>query len=119
MAKERSKIREIFLTHNKGAFSIFKKQGYSRKDYNFEDLSQLRHLLSNEKARILEVIKSQNPSSIYELAKKLGRNFKAVNDDIKLLKKFGFIDLKEEQTKKRKRFKPIIVVDTLDIHFKL
>ncbi|MFZ1970902.1 MAG: HTH domain-containing protein [Candidatus Nanoarchaeia archaeon] len=119
MAKEKSKIKEIFLTYNKGAFSLFKKPGYSRKDYNFEDLSQLRHLLSNEKARILEVIKSQNPSSIYELAKKLGRNFKAVNDDVKLLKKFGFIDLKEELTKKRKRFRPIIVVDTLDIHFTL
>ena len=100
MAKERSKIREIFLIRNKGAFSLFKKPGYSRKDYNFEDLSQLRHLLSNEKARILEVIKSQNPSSIYELAKKLGRNFKAVNDDIKLLKKFGFVELKEEQLRK-------------------
>jgi predicted transcriptional regulator len=119
MAQTKSKIKEIFLTHSKGAFSIFKKPGYSRKDYNFDDLSQLRHLLSNEKARILDVIKSQNPSSIYELARKLGRNFKAVNDDVKLLKKFGFIELKEEQTKKRKRFKPIIVVDTLDVHFKL
>jgi predicted transcriptional regulator len=117
MAKEKTKIREISIIQSKGAFSIF-KPGVS-KNYNFEDVSSLRQILSNEKARILNTIKTKNPSSIYELAKQLGRNFKAVSDDIKLLKKFGFIDLKEEYSKKRKRLRPVIVVDTLNILVKL
>lgn len=117
MAKERTK--EISIVQSKGAFSLFRKQGSSRKDYNFGDISSLRHVLSNEKARILNVIKAENPSSIYDLAKKLGRGFKSVSDDLSLLKKFGFITLKEEKTKNRKRLKPIIVVDTLTIHFKM
>ena len=117
MAREREKIKEISIVQSRGAFSIFKPS--ISKNYPLEDVSSLRRILSNEKARILNAIKTQNPSSIYELAKKLGRSFKAVNDDVKLLKKFGFIELKEERSKNRKRLRPVIVVDTLNIWVKL
>jgi len=115
----KTKIREITITQSKGAFSIFKKPGTSKKDYDFSGVLALRQLLSNEKARILNVIKNQKPKSIYDLAKKLGRGFKSVNDDLKLLERFGFIELTEEKTKKRIRHKPEIVVDTITIHLKV
>lgn len=117
MAK--SKIREITITESKGAFSIFRKPKNSKKGYDFEGILALRQLLSNEKARILHVIKTQKPKSIYDLAKKLGRGFKSVNDDIKLLERFGFIELIEEKTKNRIRHRPEIVVDTITIHLKV
>ncbi len=117
MAK--SKIREITITESKGVFSMFKKPKNSKKGYDFEGILALRQLLSNEKARILHVIKTQNPKSIYDLAKKLGRGFKSVNDDIKLLERFGFIELIEEKTKNRIRHRPEIVVDTITIHLKV
>ena len=117
MAK--TKEREITITESKGVFSIFKKQELSKKDYDFEGVSALRQLLSNEKARILHTIKAQKPNSIYDLAKKLGRGFKSVNDDIKLLERFGFIELIEEKTKNRIRHKPEIVIDTITIHLKV
>ncbi len=117
MAK--SKIREITISQSRGAFSIFRGQGISKKDYDFEGLASLRHLLSNEKARILHVVKTQDPGSIYDLAKKLGRSFKSVSDDIKLLERFGFIEFVEEKTKNRIRHKPEIVVDTITIHIKV
>ena len=117
MAK--TKTREITIKESKGAFSILKKAGTSKKDFDFESLLSLRQLLSNEKARILDVIKTKNPPSIYDLAKKLGRGFKSVNDDIKLLQRFGFIDLVQEKTKNRIRHKPVIVVDTITIHFNI
>lgn len=117
MAK--TKIREITITESKGAFSVFKKPKTSKKDYNFEGILALRQLLSNEKARILHAIKTQKPHSIYDLAKKLGRGFKSVNDDIKLLERFGFIELIEEKTKNRKRYRPEIIVDTITIHLKI
>lgn len=115
----RTKTREITIKQSKGAFSIFKKKGFSKKDYDFEGLSVMRQLLSNEKARLLHVIKTQQPGSIYELAKKLGRSFKAVMDDVKLLERFGFIELIEEKTKKRIRHKPVIVVDTIIINMNI
>ena len=114
-----SKTREISITESKGAFSIFKKHGTSKEDFDFSGMLALRQLLSNEKARILHVIKNQKPSSIYDLAKKLSRSFKSVNDDIKLLDRFGFIELIEEKTKNRIRHKPIVIIDSVTIHLKI
>ncbi len=115
----RTKTREVTITGDKGAFSFFKKKGTSKKDYDFEGVLALRQLLSNEKARILHVIKAKQPKSIYDLAKQLERGFKSVNDDIKLLERFGFIELIEEKTKNRIRHRPEIVVDTITIHLKV
>ena len=115
----KTKTREITIVQSKGAFAIFKKSGSSKSDYDFEGLSILRQLLSNEKARILHAIKTQNPNSIYDLAKKLGRNFKSVNDDIRLLERLGFVEMAREKTKNRIRHRPEIVVDTITIHVKI
>jgi len=115
----KTKIREITLIESKGGFSLFKKTDTSKENYDFSGVSALRQVLSNEKARILNTIKTQKPKSIYELAKKLGRSFKSVNDDIRLLERFGFIDLIKEKTKNRVRLRPEIVVDTVTIHLKV
>ncbi len=121
MAKQkgRKRIREITITQDKGTLSLFKKSGTSKKEYDFASIQALRQLLSNEKVRLLHVIKTKKPISIYDLAKKLERSFKSVNDDVKLLERFGFIDLIEEKTKKRIRLRPEIVVDTMVITFKI
>lgn len=119
MPKEKSKIQEISIVQNKGTFSLFKKPGSSKPEYNIRELSDLRHLFSKEKAKLLHVVKTRNPSSIYELSKILERNFRSVSDDVHLLKKFGFLELKPETTKKRKRLKPVVAIDTLDIKIKL
>lgn len=116
MAK--SKTIEITIT-DKGTFSLFKKTKESKEDYDFSGILALRQILSNEKARILHTIKTQKPNSIYELAKKLGRGFKSVNDDVKILKRFGFIELIEENIKNRKRYKPQLIADSLILHLKI
>lgn len=121
MAKEKikKKIREITIKQSKGKFSIFGKSSGNKKSYDFSGVLALRQLLSNEKARILDVIKTEHPSSIYNLAKKLGRNFKSVSDDIKLLERFGFIELVSEKTKNRRRYVPKINVDMITINLKI
>lgn len=114
-----TKIREITITESKGVFSILKKQGIAKEDYDFNGISAVRQVLSNEKARMINVIKTQNPKSIYELAKRLGRSFKSVKQDITLLKRLGFIDLIKESHKNRARLRPIVVVDTMILQIKL
>jgi predicted transcriptional regulator len=116
----RTKTREITIAESKGAFYIFKRQSTSKEEYDFSSISALRQLLSNEKARILDVIKLKKPKSVYQLAKVLGRSFKSVSDDIKLLERFGFIELSKEKTKGgRISHKPEIVVDQITINFKV
>ena len=113
------KKREILIKESKGTFSIFSKSGISKKDYNFDGISALRQVLSNEKARILDVLKTRKPGSLYELAKILDRPFKAVFDDAKLLERVGFIDLIEEKTKKRIRHRPELIVDSIVFEIKI
>jgi predicted transcriptional regulator len=111
--------REITLKESKGTFSLFKKSAKDKSNYDFSGISSLRQLLTKEKARILDVIKNEKPASLYDLAKKLGRNFKAVHDDIKLLERFGFIEIVEEKTKNRTRHRPKIITDLVTIHIKI
>ncbi|MBI2044467.1 MarR family transcriptional regulator [Candidatus Pacearchaeota archaeon] len=115
----RTKTREITITESKGTFSIFKNPFSSKESFDFEGIHVLRQLLNNEKARILHIIKYEKPKSIYELAKKLGRNFKSVSDDVKLLERFGFVEFLPESTKKRRRLRPVVVVDTITVHFRV
>ena len=114
-----SKTREITITQSRGAFSMLKPSFLSKENYDFEGLSALRRLLSNERARLLHVLKTQKPVSIYALAKKLGRNFKTVSDDIKLLERFGFIELVEEKTKNRIRHRPELVAEKVTINLEI
>ena|SRR3989344_4004938 len=112
------RIIEINLAESKGVFSIIKSR-ISNQSHSFSGVKELRQLLGNEKARILHVIKNEKPKSIYELAKKLNRGFKSVNDDAKLLEKFGFIRFIKEKTKNRKRLRPEIAVDKVIFHLNI
>ena len=111
--------REITIKGSKGNFFIFKKNSKNKGDYDFSGISALRQLLSNEKARILETIKTEKPSSLYDLSKKLGRNFKSIHDDIKLLERFGFVEIVEEKTKNRIRHRPILINNSITIQIKI
>ena len=113
MAK--TKVREVTIKEDGGAFSFLK----GKEKYDFEGLSSIKKILSKEKARIIDLVKYQNPKSIYGIAKMLKRPFKAVYEDVKLLERFGFIELKKEKTKGRERLRPVISVDEMIIHLKI
>ena len=115
--KKKTKIRYVDVNVNRAGF-VSKLMGAERPQ-DFSDIKLLRNLLSNEKARILDAIKNSKPKSIYELAKKLNRGFKSVNDDIKLLERFGLIELVEEKIKGRTRHRPEIIIDTITMQIKI
>jgi len=113
--KQRTRIVNLYITPNAFA-SIFKRLRGDRSDFDFSGLVDLRQLLSNEKAKILNVIKNQKPESVYKLSKFLGRDFKSVRDDIKVLEKYGLIELKPEKAGNRNRLKPLMAIDSLQIN---
>lgn len=118
MAKEsESKTRVVNLYVTPTSFSsIFKRLRGEKEDYDFSGLSDLRKLLSNEKAKVLNAVKTEEPESIYRLAKILGRNFKAVRNDVDVLEKFGFIELKSEKKGERERLRPVVAIDKLQVN---
>lgn len=112
---EKTRIIEVY--ERGGTFSsVFRRFTGHKEEYNHKDLSILRQLLSNEKARLLHVVKNKKPSSIYNLAKILGRDFKTVREEVLLLKKFGFLELVESKSKgKRISHKPVITASSINI----
>ena len=112
--------KQINLVNEEGAFlTFFKKLGGEKKESDFNDISIVRSLFSNEKARILHAIKNKKPNSIYHLGKIVGRNFKSVSDDVKILEKFGLIDFVAEKTGKRRRLKPVLAAESINIEIKI
>ena len=111
--KQKTKIRYVDVNVSKENF-VSRLTG-AKKSHDFSDGKLLRNLLSNEKARILHILKTENPRSIYALAKKLKRDFKSVREDIKVLERFGFIEFHAEKTGKRESLKPVLAIDKLQI----
>ena len=106
--------RTITLSQKQGTFTtIFQRFKGNKKQAS--DLSILRNLLSNEKARLLHTIKTKQPNSIYELAKLLGRDFKSVREDLKILEKFGFLEMIPIHKSGREKLKPMLSLEELQI----
>jgi len=67
----------------------------------FNSIEDLRKFLTPERIRLIHIIKTKKPHSIYKLAKLLGRDRKSVTIDLDILKAIGLIDLKKKSIKKR------------------
>lgn len=78
----------------------------------FENLEAMRKILTDERLRILKVIKTEHPASIYELAKKLRRDIKNTFDDVQFLGRAGFVELKRT-TDLRERTVPEVNYDKI------
>ncbi len=61
----------------------------------FESLDAMRKILTEERLRIVKVIKKEHPASIYELAKILGRDVKNTFDDVQFLAQAGLVELRK------------------------
>jgi len=119
MAEEK-RVKNIVINLSKESrFRVFSRKA----DINFDDIKKVRNLFSNEKAKILFTLKMQKPKSIYELAKQIARDSKAVKKDLKLLEQFGFVNLVQEKSKgkktKRIHIKPELATDKVVIDFVL
>jgi len=108
----KTKTRYAEINAKKGGFS-----GIIRGEtpIDFSDIQLIRSLLSNEKGRILHLLKHKEVGSIYGLAKELGRDFKSVHTDLKMLERFGFIDFTSHKKGKRKSLQPILTTDKINL----
>lgn len=113
MANKQIRSINITLAEKGGAFSFILNKIKGEKKTS--EISRIRSLLSDEKARILHVCKTKQPESVYQLAKLLGRDFKAVRQDIRLLEEVGFVELITSHKKGRERLRPLVETDQLII----
>jgi predicted transcriptional regulator len=73
----------------------------------FENLEAMRKVLTENRLRMLKVIRKEHPASIYELAKFLKRDVKNTFDDIHFLADIGLIELRKTK-EGRERNTPVV-----------
>ncbi len=78
---------------------------------NEDELKHVRKVLTEERLRLISVIKEKNPESIYELARILGRNRSSVMRDLRHLKKLGLVEFQNLG----KRKKPVVNYEKISI----
>lgn len=80
----------------------------------FENLNAFRRALTAKRLELLHSIKKERPSSVYELARMLGRDIKNVTQDLEYLKEVGLVDVKRTG-EKRERIIPEVNYDKIDL----
>jgi len=67
---------------------------------SFPDFETLGRVITGQRLELLTAVRELKPKSIQDLARKVGRDFKNVYNDVKLLAQFGLIELKESGPRK-------------------
>lgn len=87
--------------------------GRKRPGVYFENIATMRKAITEQRVRILKVIKERRPASIYELAKMLHRNLKNVSGDVHYLAELGLIELERAKTNGREKTVPQVHYDKI------
>ena len=74
----------------------------SREEVGFTSIEAARNFLTRERLSLLHAIRIRRPESLYELAKLVKRDFKNVQEDVRLLERHGLVRITPETRGKRK-----------------
>ena len=83
----------------------------------FESLDVMRKFLTLQRQILLRVIRRKKPQSVYELAKIVGRDRKAVTEDLKVLEEMGLVTFETTVYNGRARSKPVSTYDIVRLEF--
>ena len=79
----------------------------------FTSLEAARHVITDERMRLLQTVKKEKPDSIHELARLLGRDVKNVHQDVHLLRRLGLLTLGVSRAR-RLPGRPRVTYDRID-----
>ena len=79
----------------------------------FENLSDMRRVLTEKRLEVVKTIKDKHPESIYRLAKMLHRDIKNVIQDLEYLHNLGLIELEKGKSNGREKTLPIVNYDKI------
>jgi predicted transcriptional regulator len=80
----------------------------------FENIEELRHILTEKRLELLLAITRQRPGSVRELAGLVGRDYKNVSTDITLLQRLGLVRLEVKSGKGRAQV-PTVPYDEIQV----
>ena len=85
-----------------------------REGVYFTSIEAARNLLTPNRLALLRAVRSGRPGSIYELAKMVRRDLKNVQDDLRLLERYGLIRMADATSAGKRRVRiPQAVFDQI------
>lgn len=76
-----------------------------REGVYFTSMDAARNLLTPNRLALLRAIRTKRPRSIHELAKMVRRDLKNVQGDLKLLERYGLVQMSQEHRKGKRQVK--------------
>ena len=82
----------------------------------FTSIEAARNLLTPSRLALLRAVRSDRPGSIYELAKLVNRDLKNVQDDLRLLARYGLVRMANGKGSGKRRVRvPHAVFDQIEL----
>ena len=81
----------------------------------FESLDAVRNMLTEGRLELWRAIRDRRPRSISEAAKLVGRGFRAVHRDLRILEACGLISLRKTKGKRGDLQTPVSLADRLHV----
>jgi predicted transcriptional regulator len=121
------KIKKVIL--KKGNLETFFKEvsrDIKRKKINdkcqpviyVEDINAFKKILTEERIKVMRIIREKKPLSVYSLAKILKRDRSTLTTDLSILQNAGLVEMKEENGV-RHMTRPIVDYDRLDVSIEI
>ena len=76
-----------------------------REEVFFTSIEAARKLLTPNRLSLLRAIRTERPGSMYALARRVGRDLKNVQQDLRLLESYGLVRMVRSQPGKGRRTK--------------
>ena len=84
-----------------------------REEVGFTSIEAARNFLTRERLSLMSTIRTRHPGSLYELAKMVSRDFKNVQEDIRILERHGLVRIAKEPRGKRKVKVPHVLFEEI------
>ena len=87
-----------------------------REGVYFTSIEAARNLLTPNRLALLRAVRSGRPGSIYELAKLVSRDLKNVQDDLRILERYGLIRMSDATRPGKRRVRvPQSLFDEIEL----
>ena len=84
-----------------------------RDEVGFTSIEAARNFLTRERLALMHTIRTRHPGSLYELAKMVNRDFKNVQEDVRILERHGLVRIAKEPRGKRKVKVPHVLFEEI------
>jgi predicted transcriptional regulator len=90
-----------------------------RDEVGFTSIEAARNFITRERLVLMHTIRTRHPGSLYALAKMVSRDFKNVQDDIRILERHGLVRIARVPRGKRKVKVPQVFFEEIALRIAL